>query len=109
MEYENPSEATASVTSSLQCLTLPLWSVVEAQETCKYPDEKRSLSNPCLVAPALAAAAPAAVATNVLLTVSLTLPLWTTVTCQETARSPGGLQCLKKFHPKVRNHGEGPY
>ena len=19
------------------------------------------------------------------------------------------LQCLKKFHPKVRNHGEGPY
>ena len=67
------------------------------------------LSNPCLVAPALAAAAPAAVATNVLLTVSLTLPLWTTVTCQETARSPGGLQCLKKFHPKVRNHGDGPY
>ena len=21
----------------------------------------------------------------------------------------GGDQCFKKFHPKVRNHGEGPY
>ena len=27
----------------------------------------------------------------------------------QRSTAPHNDQCLKKFHPKVRNHGEGPY
>ena len=28
---------------------------------------------------------------------------------RDTLHTPSMSKCFKKFHPKVRNHGEGPY